>query len=316
MRFVVSRKIPNQTLTAKDGSLQTVNMEDRGSTVPRRQLGRHLRQLREAAGITVKGACEVLEWSGQKLWRIERGLTSMRTLDVKAMCEIYGADQQTTEALTALAKATKDRGWWHAYGDTVPAWFELYVSLEQAATGLRTYHPELVPGLLQTPEYARTIILVSNPRMTDGEVDRSVQLRLTRQHLLNRTLPPPPRLDVVLGEGAFDRMESNPDDMRDQLLYLLRMMRKPGISVSVLPRQTSLTPVANTGTFTILDFPRNGGRPSEPTTVYCQGLTGALYLDQDHEIERFEEIWAGIADDALSGDDAVGFIGARVEALA
>ena len=290
-------------------------MEDRGSTVPRRQLGRHLRQLREEAGITVRGACKALEWSGQKLWRIEKGLTSMRALDVKAMCEIYGADDKTAEALTALAKATKDRGWWHAYGDTVPAWFELYVSMEQAATGLRIYHPELVPGLLQTPEYARTIIRVSNPRFTEEELDRNVHLRMTRQLLLNRTLPPPPRLDVILGEAAFVRMQSEPSDMRYQLLHLLKMMEKPGISVSVLPTETSLTPVANTGPFTILDFPVTGGKPSEPTTIYCQGLTGALYLDQEHEVATFEELWASIAEDALSGQDAVNYIGEKVEVM-
>ena len=120
--------------------------------MPRRQLGRHLRQLREAAGITVKAAAESLEWSAPKLWRIEKGLTSMRAFDVKAMCEIYGVDERTTEALISLAKATKDPGWWHAYGETVPAWFELYVGLEEAASGLRTYEPELIPGLLQTPD--------------------------------------------------------------------------------------------------------------------------------------------------------------------
>ena len=289
-------------------------MEDRGSTVPRRLLGRHLRQLREEAGITVRGACKALEWSGQKLWRIEKGLTSMRALDVKAMCEVYGADEKTVEALTALAKATKDRGWWHAYGDTVPAWFELYVSMEQAATGLRVYEPDLVPGLLQTPEYARIVIKAGEPKLPDEEADRRVQLRITRQLLLNRTLPPPPRLDVILGEATFIRMQSKPDDMRDQLLHLLKMMKKPGISVSILP-QTTLSPVINTGAFTILDFPMTGGRPSEPTTIYCQGLTGALYLDQEHEIATFEELWASIADDALSGQDAVNFITERAEAL-
>ncbi len=239
----------------------------------------------------------------------------MRALDVKAMCEIYSADDKTIEALTALAKATKDRGWWHAYGDTVPAWFELYVSLEQAASGLRVYEPDLVPGLLQTPEYARMVIKAGEPRLADDEADRRLQLRMTRQLLLNRTLPPPPRLDVIMGESAFVRMQSEPSIMHYQLLHLLKMMEKPGIGVSILPTQTYVSPVVNAGAFTILDFPLTGGKPSEPTTVYCQGLTGALYLDREHEIATFEELWASIAEDALSGKDALNYIGEKVEAL-
>ena len=265
-------------------------MDDRGSTVPRRQLGRHLRQLREEAGITVKGASEALEWSAPKLWRIERGRTTVRSLDVKAMCQLYGADEKITEALVALAKAAKDPGWWHAYGDTVPAWFELYVGLEEAASGLRVYEPDLVPGLLQTPDYAREVIRVCNPELSDQEVERTLQVRLTRQQLLNRTLPPPPRLDVLMGETAINRLANTPGDMRGQLRRLVTFMRKPSVSVGILPMPDRLTPAVSTGPFTILDFPGSGGKPGEPTTVYCQGLTGALYLDQPHEVEQFEDI--------------------------
>lgn len=164
-------------------------MHDRGSTVPRRQLGRHLRQLREEAGITVKGACEALEWSPPKLWRIERGKAAVRGVDVKYMCELYGADEKLTEALIALAKATREPGWWHAYGDTIPTWFELYVGLEQAASGLRVYEPDLVPGLLQTADYARAVVKLGEPTLADDEVDQRVHLRLARQQLLERTLP-------------------------------------------------------------------------------------------------------------------------------
>src|SRR5258708_901857 len=104
-----------------------------GSTVPRRQLGRYLRDLRNAARMTVRAASQRLEWSEAKLWRIETGQTSLRSLDVEAMCRLYGADPQMTEALMGLAKETKARGWWHSYGDAIPETFDLYIGLEEAA---------------------------------------------------------------------------------------------------------------------------------------------------------------------------------------
>ena len=268
--------------------------------MPRRQLGRELRRLREEAGIQVSAAAQALEWSGPKLWRIEKGMTSMRSLDVEAMCRLYGADDRMTEALKQLALATKDRGWWHAHGDTVPEWFELYMGLEQASSGLRSYEPELVPGLLQTADYAKTVIRVGEPKLPDEELDKRVRLRMTRQQLLDRTIPAAPRLDVILGEAVLHRLPQ--DTAREQLDQLLKMASKPGISISLLPSR-GLHRAVEVGSFTILDFPMNGGKPSEPTVVYSQGLTGALYLDKEHEISRFEEVWASIADEALSGDD-------------
>src|SRR6266540_3344075 len=136
-----------------------------GSTVPRRQLGRYLRQLREAANMTVKKAADELEWSPVKIWRIESGQTSMRSLDVETMCRKYGASDEMTQALMGLAKETKARGWWHSYGDAVPEWFELYIGLESAASRLRKYEPELIPGLLQTAAYTTEVFQVGHPNM-------------------------------------------------------------------------------------------------------------------------------------------------------
>jgi transcriptional regulator with XRE-family HTH domain len=124
--------------------------EDHGSTVPRRQLGRYLRRAREEAQVTVKAAADALEWSTPRIWRIENGTVGMRALDVKAMCELYEASPELTEALTALARETKAKGWWQSYGDALPSWFELYVGLEAAASRIRYLQSDVVPGLLQT----------------------------------------------------------------------------------------------------------------------------------------------------------------------
>jgi transcriptional regulator with XRE-family HTH domain len=99
--------------------------------VPRRQLGRHLRELRNRARLTVRAASTALEWSDQKIWRIETGQTSMRSLDVEAMCRVYGADGELAEALMGLAKETKGRGWWHSYGDVIPEGFDLFIVQQQ-----------------------------------------------------------------------------------------------------------------------------------------------------------------------------------------
>src|ERR1700722_14329789 len=112
-----------------------------GSTVPRRQLGRYLRDLRGSVGLTVRAAAKELERSEPTLWRIESGLTSVRSVEVEIMCRLYGASEDMTKALMALAKETKAKGWWQTYGDVVPEWFDLFVGLEAAATRMAEYEP-------------------------------------------------------------------------------------------------------------------------------------------------------------------------------
>ena len=156
-------------------------VETTGSTVPRRQLGRYLRDLRQRQRLTVRSAADRLEWSEAKIWRIETGQTSLRSLDVEAMCKIYAAPADLTEALMGLARETKARGWWHAYGDVIPEGFDVYIGLEEAASNISWYESELIPGLLQTERYARALIEADNPGVADEEITRRVQLRIERQ---------------------------------------------------------------------------------------------------------------------------------------
>ena len=177
-------------------------VETTGSTVPRRQLGRYLRELRNRERLTVKTAAEKLEWSEAKIWRIETGQTSLRSLDVETMCKIYGAPADLTQALMGLAKETKARGWWHAYGDVIPEDFDVYIGLEEAASQLTWYESELVPGLLQTEDYARTLIEADNPGVDAEEISRRVHVRIARQPLVHRTTSPL-QLSVALNEGIL-----------------------------------------------------------------------------------------------------------------
>jgi transcriptional regulator with XRE-family HTH domain len=268
---------------------------DLGSTVPRRQLGRYLRSLREEAQITLKAAATALEWSTQKIWRIENGTVPMRTHDVETMCRVYGAAAEATEALVGLARETKVRGWWHAYGDAIPSWFELYVGLEAAASRIRQYEAELVPGLVQTKGYVREVLRIRQPHWSEEERERRVAVRLERQRLLTRRLPPAPELDVIVNEAVLRRPIPDREAMAGQLRHLAEATELFNVTVRVLPFRVGLHEAAFSGAFSILEFPAGGRRDPEPPTVYSEGVTGALYLDKPVELATYEAIWAAIA---------------------
>ncbi|MCK8676623.1 helix-turn-helix domain-containing protein [Streptomyces lichenis] len=275
-----------------------------GSTVPRRQLGRHLRDLRNAARFTVRAAAKHLEWSEPKIWRIETGQVSLRSLDVEAMCRVYGADEKLTQALMGLAKETKGRGWWHAYGDAIPDDFDLYIGLEEATDRISWYEAELVPGLFQTPDYARVLIKRSNPDLVDAEIERRVHVRVTRQALLTRVTAPP-RVEVALNEAILRRPVGGRKVMAEQLDHLVHLNTLDTVSIRVVPYAAGFHDGIMSGPFVILRFPDHGDtRYTEPPTVYVEGFTGALYLDKPNEIERYENafdsIWSSALDEAAS----------------
>ncbi|MEV6368161.1 helix-turn-helix transcriptional regulator [Micromonospora musae] len=272
--------------------------DDMGSTVPRRQLGRALRELRTEARMTLDGAAEALHCSRQKMWRIETGLGPVRALDVRAMCELYGATPELSGALTALANETKAKGWWHSYGDAIPDWFELYVGLESAAARLREYDDTLIPGLLQTRGYACGVYQ-HRAEVTEDERERLVQVRLQRQALLQRRLPPAPQFEVVLAEASLLRTVGDAQTMADQLRHLIAVGHLPNVSIRVLPLTAGLHRGAEAGSFVILDFPWGKRTTAEPSVIYCESWTGALYLDRPEEYAAYQQVWASLNDLAL-----------------
>jgi transcriptional regulator with XRE-family HTH domain len=271
-----------------------------GSTLPRRQLGRYLRQLRDDAGITIKTVSQTLHWSAPKIWRIESGIISVRPQDVAAMCRLYRAPAEMTEALMGLARETRAKGWWHSYGDAIPEWFELYVGLEASTSHLRKYEAQLIPGLLQTKAYASEVYRIGQPAASHAERDRGVAVRLGRQAILTRIGPPPPQLDVVLDEGALRRPLADSAAMATQLSQLNTVGEQPNVSIRVLPFRAGLhrAELAN-GAFTILDFPTVRGRQIEPSMVYSDGLTGALYLEKPAEVTSYQEVWDSLRTSCL-----------------
>jgi transcriptional regulator with XRE-family HTH domain len=259
--------------------------ETEGSTVPRRQLGRLLTQLREEALVTLDATAAAMDCSRQKVWRIEKGMVPVRTPDLKVMCELYGVSGEMAAVVTGLAKETRAKGWWHSYGDSIPAWFSLYVSLETAASAFRYHASHLIPGLLQTREYATDVFLRNQPEMSEEELENAVALRLQRQSLLLRRLPPAPTLDVILSDAVLRRPAPDRTAIIGQLRHLLDAVELPNVSVRVLPLAAGPPLGAEAGSFILLNFPPPRGRnTAEPTTVYVEGLTGALYLDKPSEV--------------------------------
>ena len=269
---------------------------DAGSTVPRRQLGRMLKEARESAGLALDGAARELEFSRNKMYRIEGGRAPLRKVDVVAMCSLYGVARDLVPVLVALAAETRNKGWWHAYGEVIPPWFELFVGLEAAASRIREYQAGLIPGLLQVEEYAE-VMFRRTPDVQEEQVAQRVNVRLERQKVLSRRRPP--LFDAILDESVLHRPIPDRDGWRKQLAALLTAGARPGIRIRVIPSSAGPYRGVDQGSFRISNFPEEGRYP-EPTTVYSEGLTGAIYLDKPVEIAVFDMTWNALATLALS----------------
>ncbi|WP_432839025.1 helix-turn-helix domain-containing protein [Dactylosporangium sp. CA-092794] len=266
-----------------------------GSSVPRRQLGRLLKEAREKAGVSVPAAASEIEVGRSKIYRIEAGEAPLKKVEVLALARLFQVDSIMTDVLVALAAETKAQGWWASFDGAMPDWFELYVSLEAAASELRQYDPVIVPGLLQTKEYAAAVFR-TNPDHSEEKVARLVSLRMQRQRLLARRVPRPPALDVILDESVLRRPIADRAGMRGQLLHLAEASDAKNVHVRVLPMTVGPHRASQSGPFVILDFRAEEARPAEPTTVYSEGLTGALYLDKPAEVETYEGVWNALDD--------------------
>ncbi|MGC9666721.1 helix-turn-helix domain-containing protein [Planosporangium sp. 12N6] len=289
-------------------------MIDGGSSVPRRQLGRYLKKAREEAGVALEAAARELEWSRARMYRIESGHTSVRSHDVVAMCALYGVSKEMAEVLVGLAKESKAKGWWHPYSEVVRPHLELYFGLEAAASRLRQYQAALIPGLLQTREYAEAVFRTL-PGTTEDEVAQKVAVRLERQRLLGRRRPKAPELEVVLDEAVLRRTIADREGMQRQLAHLVNIAQKPGIGVRVLPLEAGPHPASAAAEFVILEFPGVGNRDPEPTTIYSDGITGSLYLDKPGEVAAYERAWQALDSLALGQRESEDLIGTIIKEI-
>jgi transcriptional regulator with XRE-family HTH domain len=284
-------------ITAQSGS---------GPTVLRILLGSQLRMLREARGITREEAGYAIRASGSKISRMELGRVSFKERDVTDLLNLYGVDEDEAATLVELAIQANSPGWWHKYGDVLPDWFQVYVGLEEAASLIRLYEVQFVPGLLQTADYARAVVRLGQPGAAPEEIERRVSLRLGRQELL--TKPGGPRLWAIVDEAALRRPIGGKEVMRSQLVQLIEATEEPQVTLQVMPFRTG-GHAAEAGAFTIMRFPE----PDLPDVVYLEQLTSALYLDKRDDVEKYTEVMERLSVESESPERSVDILSGMLE---
>lgn len=277
--------------------------ERRSPTVRRRRLGAELRRRRDAAGVTIDVVAERLECSASKVSRIETGHTTATPRDVRDMLEIYGVTGTEADELVQIAREARQKGWWHPYSTVLTG---AYVGFEAAARSVRAYEQQVVPGLLQTADYAQAMIRAARPDITDEEVDHRVHVRLRRQSLLTQE----DQIDVwaVLDEAVLSRPVGGDAVMRAQLLRLVEAADMPNVTLQVLPFEVG-SHAGMDGTFTILDFPE----PSDADVVYAENATGGLFLEKSEELRKYIFIFDHIRAAALPPEESIAMIAKRAK---
>lgn len=276
------------------------------ATVRQRRLARTLRQLRETAGLKPEAVALELRWDRSKVSRIETCRVRAKTGDVGELLDLYGIASPDRDALLALANAASQRGWWTAFNDVFTG---SYVELEHDASLIREWQSQVIPGLLQTEDYARAIIGASRDTSTTGisdGIERVVQARMARRTLLGRENAP--ALHVVLDEGVLQRQVGGRDVMRRQLSSLWDAAQRPNITLQILPFSAGAH-AALLGSFIVLSYED----PADPDVPYSEGPFGDVYPESAGESTRTNVMWNRIVDAALSPQRSAEVIAALIE---
>ena len=270
-----------------------------GPTVRRMVLGARLRRLRVELGLSREEAAAAIRASEWKIHRLENGQVGFKERDIVDLLARYQVtDPDEVAEFLALAKEANVPGWWQHYGDVLPSWFRTYVDLESAASLIRCYEGQFVPGLLQTDAYLRAVVQGAHLAETAEEVGRRVRLRLARQTLLTREQPP--RLWAVVDEAALRRPVGGREVMRGQLERLVEATKLPNVTLQVLPFASGAHS-AMVGSFTVLRFADR----ELPDVVYLEHLTSALYLNKPDEVDRYLHVLESVSVHAAPPDRTV-----------
>ncbi len=269
---------------------------DRGPTALRIAIGGQLRKLREASGITREAAGEHIRGSHAKISRLELGRTGFKQRDITDLLTLYGVtDPEQRESLLDLVRKANEPGWWQRYGDLLPSWFETYLGLEGASSSIRTYESQLVPGLLQTEDYARAVVALGHHEIG---TERRVELRRERQRVL--FTPGGPKLWAVIGESVLRRPIGGREVLRAQLEHLVEMSDRPNVTVQLLPYVAEASGTAGCCSFTMLRFTAE----ELPDLVYIEQLTSALYLDSRDDLDLYRQMLERIVIEAENPDES------------
>jgi transcriptional regulator with XRE-family HTH domain len=276
-----------------------------GPAVRRRKLGAELRALRTSARLTSGEAARLVGWHQSKVSRIETGTSGVKPADVRLLLDAYDvADSQLRELLMALAGSDDSGGrhhWWHAYRGVLPPTYRDFISLESQAGAMRTLETTVVPGLLQTPEYARAVTRAAVEGLPEDRLDTLVEVRLARQDVLRAD--PPLRLSAVLDEAVLRREVGGPGVMARQLERLVEAARLPQVRLQVLPFAAGAH-IGVTGPFVIFSF----SSTSDLDVVVLDHLTSSLYLERKEDLQAYTEAFNALQIHALSPEDSLDFI--------
>ncbi|MFJ8793985.1 helix-turn-helix domain-containing protein [Streptomyces sp. NPDC102462] len=278
-----------------------------GPAVRRRKLGAELRALRTGAGLTSGEAARLVGWHQSKVSRVETGASGVKPTDVRLLLDAYDVrDAQLRELLLVLA-GSEDVGdrhrWWHAYRGVLPPTYRDFISLESQASGMRTLETSVVPGLLQTPEYARAVTRAAVDALDEDRLDALVEVRLARQHVLRSE--PPLELSAVLDEAVLRREVGGPGVMARQLQRLTEAARLPQVRLQVLPFAAGAH-IGITGPFVIFSFRST----SDLDVVVLDQLTSSLYLERKEDLQAYTEAFNSLQIHALSPEDSLDYIAA------
>lgn len=270
-------------------------------TTLRRQLGAELRKLRDQAGSTVSDVAEALGWSESKISRIETAHTGIRNGDLDRLLKHYGVKDDVAAKIRAIASQSRQKAWWEAYGDVLPNAYETYIGFEAEATSIFNYECQIVPGLLQTAEYASAVIQADGVYDDPDVLGQRVAVRMARQAVLTRE--PPPQLWVILDEAVLRRQIGGPGVLRRQLLRLVEASELPMVTIQVLPFAVGAHR-ALAGSFVILEF---AGRSDAPL-VHSEGMTGGVIRARPEELRSYWMSFEALRAAALSPRESVEFI--------
>ncbi|GAA2963541.1 helix-turn-helix transcriptional regulator [Streptomyces enissocaesilis] len=253
-------------------------------TVGQVVLGKRLLDLRERAGLSREEAAKVLRVTPATIRRMETAEVALKIPYVQLLLPAYGLPAEETASFVELAEEANRPGWWQRFHGILPDWFSMYVSLEGAASLIRAYEPQFVPGLLQTENYARAIMRGGAVGQTrPDEIERHVALRMARQSLLAR--PDAPKLWVVMDETVLRRPVGSPDVLGEQIDRLLEAAEMPNVTLQIAEFVTGHHP-GTYGPFVLFRF----AVPELPDMVYSEYLTGAVYLDSRSEVASHLEV--------------------------
>ena len=278
--------------------------------VPRRRLRTELKKARLEARQTQSDVATAMDWSLSKVIRIEAGTVSISTNDLKALLRQYKiVDRARTAELLALGKAARGRTWWSQYRSKASPGLLDLIGYETAASARRNFEPLLIPGLLQTREYARAVIAILNKGVAPDRMDALVEIRMRRQELVDR--PNPPELFFILDEAAVRRLTGGPDVMRHQLHHLMEVAEKPNVTIEVLPFSAGVRHGMKTS-FVVLEFPD----AADDDVLYLEDAEGGLVIREDREeIQAYREIFEDLEKVALKPKETLGHIGKVAEEI-